>query len=133
MALARCAFPAAFEDSLSLQTAKQGEKLHLAGLVTSPEDGVRVLLDEFGLFDVEVKNSKQTPGEAELVIAEGAVDVRHGVAVLKGAKVTGWHPGVHKRENHEPDVQSGHLHDRMCSQVICRSLLNQDGNCRRVP
>lgn len=94
MQSARAALPADLVDSRSLRNPRQGERLRIAGLVTSAEEGVRVLLDEFGLFDIETTPGIETPGEAELVLVEGVVDIRHGVCVLKGAKVTAWHPGI---------------------------------------
>jgi hypothetical protein len=69
-------------------------RLKVAGLVAALDGSSLVVLAEYGLADVEATPGVEQPGEAELVIVEGAVDVRHGAAVLKASKVAGWHPGV---------------------------------------
>ena len=63
-------------------------------LVAAADGSSLVLLDEYGLADVETTPGVEQPAEAELVLAEGVVDVRHGAALLKVTKVSGWHPGV---------------------------------------
>ena len=94
MALARPSLPLDLADSRVLRSSEQGRKLKLAGLVAAVDGSSLVLLDEFGLADVETTPGVEQPQEAELVLAEGVVDVRHGAAVLKANKTSGWHPGV---------------------------------------
>jgi DNA polymerase III alpha subunit len=94
MALARRSLPLDLADGRVLRAAEQGRKLKLAGLVAAADGSSLVLMDEYGLYDVETTPGVEQPDEAELVMVEGVVDVRHGAAVLKANKATGWHPGV---------------------------------------
>jgi hypothetical protein len=94
MWLARQALPCDLADSRVLRCAESAARLQLAALVVSADRGTLALLDEGGLFESECGQGVELPGEAELVLVEGSVDVRHGLAVLKGARVSGWHPGV---------------------------------------
>jgi hypothetical protein len=78
-----------------LRAAESGARLKLAALVASSADrGTLALLDEWGLFESVCAPGVELPGEADLVLVEGSVDVRHGLALLKGARLSGWHPGV---------------------------------------
>jgi hypothetical protein len=81
-------------DSRVLRASESAARLQLAGLVVSADRGTLAWLDEFGMFESECALGVELPGEAELVLVEGSVEVRHGLAVLKGARVSGWHPGV---------------------------------------
>src|SRR5262245_22516381 len=93
MWLARQALPWDLADSRVLGAVESGTRLELAALVVSQDRGTLALLDEWGLFESEFTPGSSILGEAELVLVEGCVDVRHGPAVLKGARVSGWHPG----------------------------------------
>src|SRR5262249_25424699 len=53
MALARPSLPLDLADSRALRAAEQGRKLRLAGLVAAVDGASLVMLDEFGLCDVE--------------------------------------------------------------------------------
>jgi hypothetical protein len=94
MWLARQALPCDLADSRVLRGAESGAPLKLAALVVSADRGTLALLDEYGMFESEIAPGVELPGEAELVLVEGSVDVRHRLAVLKGVKVSGWHPGM---------------------------------------
>ena len=65
--------------------------MKLAGQVAAADASPLVVLDEYGLADVTTTPGVEQPGEAELVLIEGVVDVRHGSAVLKASRVSdGW-------------------------------------------
>jgi hypothetical protein len=63
--------------------------------------GPLALLDEFGTADVDVGAGPELQSEGELVLAEGAVEVRHGAAALRAQSVEAWHPGVMQGERRE--------------------------------
>jgi hypothetical protein len=101
MALTRRALPFGLDDSRCLRASLGRERMGLAGLVAAVEGRSLVLLDEFGMADVDLGQQEQLPSEGELVLADGTVEVRHGAACLKAQSVEEWHPGIGRAERRE--------------------------------
>jgi DNA polymerase III alpha subunit len=94
MAAVRGELPCRLGDSRALRAASGREQLALAGLVAAGEGSSLVLLDEFGLADVDLTPGVELPAEGQLVIVEGAVEMRHGAATLRAQRAEACHPGV---------------------------------------
>jgi hypothetical protein len=96
--LLRAGLPADLDDSRTLEGAERWRKVRLAGLVIHgkepEEDGAETLLDEFGLIDCDLPPGAEAPGEAELVLVEGTVEVIFGAPIVRASKISGWLPGV---------------------------------------
>jgi DNA polymerase-3 subunit alpha len=99
LSLARRLLPPDLHDSRALPLLA-GRKVRLAGLVAHCREGTETrpagaltLLDEHGLVEVALPAGVEAPGEAELVLVEGAVEVQYGAPLLRAARVSRVLPG----------------------------------------
>jgi hypothetical protein len=99
MSLARRLLPADQHDSRSLPSPA-GRKVRLAGLVAHGQErtearpaGALTLQDEHGLVEVTLPAGVEAPGEADLVLAEGTVEVQYGAPLVRAARVSRVLPG----------------------------------------